>query len=339
MSDLLTLYVAPTSGAQGSTGVITALAPMDDKLIIFKKDAIYYINGTGPDNTGANSQYSDPIFITSAVGCNNPSSIVLMQNGLMFQSDKGIWLLGRDLSTNYIGAPVESYNSIPVVSAQSIPATTQVRFILNNSITLMYDYYVNQWGTHSNISAISGTLYQSYQTYLNSFGQIFQETPNTYVDGSEPVLMSFTTSWINIAGLQGYERFYFGYLLGTYFTPFTLNVQLAYDYNASAVQNITITPDNYVPNWGGEAQWGSGNSWGSSTIAQPGNGSTANIFETRFFPQFQKCESFQVTISEVYDSSLGIQAGQGLSLSGLNLIVGMKKGYRTQRASRSFGSN
>ena len=76
MSDLLTLYVAPTSGAQGSTGVITALAPMDDKLIIFKRDAIYYINGTGPDNTGANSQYSDPIFITSAVGCNNPSSIV-----------------------------------------------------------------------------------------------------------------------------------------------------------------------------------------------------------------------------------------------------------------------
>jgi hypothetical protein len=339
MSDLLTLFVAPTSGAQGSTGVITALAPMDDKLIIFKKDAIYYINGVGPDNTGANSQYSDPIFITTAVGCSNPNSIVLMQNGLMFQSDKGIWLLGRDLSTNYIGAPVESFNSHKVLSAENIPMTTQVRFILDNSMTLMYDYYVNQWGTHTNIAAISGTIYQSEQTYLNSYGQVFQETPGTYIDGSNPVLMSFTTAWINIAGLQGYERFYFGFLLGTYYTPFTLNVQLAYDYNASAVQNIKVTPDNYVKPWGGEAQWGSGASWGAGTIPSPGNGGTANIFEARFFPQFQKCESFQVTITEVFDPTYGTQPGQGLSLSGLNLVVGVKKGYRTQRAARSFGSN
>ena len=339
MSDLLTIYVAPTSGAQGSTGEITALAPMDDKLVIFKRDAIYYINGIGPDNTGANSQYSDPIFITSAVGCNNPNSIVLMQNGLMFQSDKGIWLLGRDLSTNYIGAPVEAYNNLTVMSAQSIPATNQVRFIMNENITLMYDYYVNQWGKHTNISAISGTLYQNFQTYLNEFGSVFQETPGVFVDGAEPVLMSLTTAWINMAGLQGYERFYFGYLLGTYFTPFTLDVQLAYDYNPSPIQNITVRPDNYSLPWGGEAQWGSGASWGSGTSPSSGSGGTANVFEARFFPQFQKCESFQVTINEVYDPTIGAAAGQGLSLSGLNLIVGMKKGYRTQRASRSFGRN
>ena len=339
MSDLLTIYVAPTSGAQGSTGNITALAPMDDKLIIFKRDAIYYINGIGPDNTGANSQYSDPVFITSSVGCSNPNSIVLMQNGLMFQSDKGIWLLGRDLSTNYIGAPVEAYNSYTTMSAQNIPATNQVRFIMNNNTTLMYDYFVNQWGVHTNIAAISGTLYQSSQTYLNAYGSVFQETPGTYIDGSEPVLMSLTTAWINVAGLQGYERFYFAYLLGTYFTPFTLNVSLAYDYNPSPVQNIKVVPDNYVKPWGGEAQWGSGGSWGSSTGPSPGSGGTANIFETRLFPQNQKCESFQVTIQEVFDPTYGAQPGQGLSLSGLNLIVGVKRGYRTQRASRSFGSN
>ena len=74
---------------------------MDDKLIIFKKDAIYYITGTGPDNTGANGTFSDATFITSTVGCANPSSIVLMPNGIMFQSDKGIWLLDRQLGTTY----------------------------------------------------------------------------------------------------------------------------------------------------------------------------------------------------------------------------------------------
>lgn len=327
MSDLLTVYVAPSTGSQGSTGPLTALSAMDDKLIMFKKAALYYLTGIGPDNTGANNDFSDPIYITGSVGTANPSSIVLTPNGIMFQSDKGIWLLGRDLSTSYIGAPVEKYNSYIVQSAQVIPGTNQVRFILNNNITLMYDFYQQQWGTFSNIMAISSTLYQGKDTYLNIYGQVLQEAIGTYVDNSTPVLMSFTTSWINLAGLQGYERFYEMLMVGTYFTPFILNVQLAYDYNPSSTQATRVTPDNYTPAWGGEAQWGSDGPWGG-----PGN-----IFEARVFPERQKCESFQITINEVYDPSFGLAAGQGLTLSGLNLVVGAKKGWRTQKASQSFG--
>lgn len=326
MSDLLTLYVAPTTGAQGSTGPITALSAMDDKLIIFKRDAIYYVTGTGPDNTGASNDFTDPVYITASVGCANPNSIVLMPNGLMFQSDKGIWILGRDLSTNYIGAPVEAYNSDTVESAQAIPGTNQVRFLLGNNTTLMYDYYYGQWGTFSNINAVSSTLYQGAHTYLNAFGQVFQEKSGTYLDGTQPVLMSFTTSWINVAGLRGYERFYYFLLLGTYFTPFKLNVQLAYDYGLPERQ-ITVTPDNQTPAWGGETIWGSGQGWGG-----PGS-----VLKARIFPQKMKCETFQLTISEIYDSSFGQAAGQGLTLSGLNLVVGTKKGYAPNKASQSFG--
>lgn len=327
MSDLLTLYIAPTSGAQGSTGPITALGAMDDKLIIFKKDAIYYINGTGPDNTGANSTFSDPIFITSAVGSANPSSIVLMPNGLMFQSDKGIWLLGRDLSTNYIGFPVEAYNTNVVNSAQTIPGTNQVRFVLDNNVTLMYDFYYGQWGTFNNTFGISATLYNGLHTYLNKYGKIFQESPGSYLDDSTPVLLSFTTSWISVAGLQGYERFYFANLLGTYITPFKLDVQLAYDYNPNETQSITVNPDNYTPNWGGDALWGSNTAWGG-----PGN-----VFSARLFPTKQKCQSFQVSINEIFDPQFSTIPGAGLTLSGLALIVGIKKGYRTQSARRSYG--
>lgn len=332
MSDLLTIFVAPTSGAQGSTGPMTALGAMDDKLIIFKKDAIYYLTGTGPDNMGANNDFTDAVFITSAVGCPNPSSIVLMPHGLMFQSDKGIWLLGRDLSTNYIGAPVEQYNSQTAVSAETIPATNQVRFVLDNNITLMYDYFYGQWGTFNNTFAISATLYQGSHTYLNSFGQVFQETLNTYLDGSEPVLLSLVTGWINIAGVQGYERFYQMLIEGTYFSPFKLNVQLAYDYNSSPIQSTLIMPDNYIKPWSGEAQWGSGGPWGGPS----------NVFEARLFPERQKCEAFQIQINEIYDASFTlptgiVPAGQGLNLSGLNLLIGVKKGTRTSKASQSFG--
>jgi hypothetical protein len=342
MSDLLTFYIAPSTGAQGSTGPITAIFPMDDKLIVFKRDAIYYINGSGPDNTGANSQYSQPIFITSTVGCSNERSIVITPTlngspgGLMFQSDKGIWLLGRDLSTTYIGAPVEAYNSFMVGSATAIPGTNQVRFTISNGMTLMYDYYYQQWGTFVGVPAISATLYQNLHTYLSASGGVAQETVGQYLDNGNPVLLSFTTSWIALAGLQGYQRAYFFYLLGTYFTPHKLNLQIAYDYNSSPIQNTLINPTNYGPAYGSTAMpvYGQLNPYGGGSSD---SGASSNIEQWRVFLTKQRCTSFQITLQELYDPSFGEPAGQGLTLSGLNLVVAVKKGWRPTPASSSAG--
>lgn len=338
MSDLLTVYVAPTTAAQGSTGPITALAPMDDKLIVFKENAIYYINGTGPDNTGANNQYSQPVFINSTVGCTNQQSIVFMPQGLMFQSDKGIWLLGRDLSTQYIGAPVEQFNSSQVQSAVNIPATNQVRFTLNTGQTLMYDYYYGQWGTFVNVPAISSCIFEDLHTFLNAEGQVFKETPGEYLDGSTPVLLRFTTSWVQLAGLQGYQRAYWVYLLGTYYSPHKLNMEIAYDYNPSPLQSTLVTPVNQGPNYGSDQMpvYGQLSPYGGG--GESNSGSPSNIEQGRVFLNKMRCMSFQITLSEVYDPSFGQPAGAGLTLSGLNLVIAVKKGWRTQPAATSYGS-
>jgi hypothetical protein len=327
MSDLLTVYVSPNTGTNSSTGPITAMAPMDDKLILFKRDAIYYINGTGPDNTGANNQYSQPIFITSTVGCVNQASIVLMPDGLMFQSDKGIWLLGRGLDTSYIGAPVENFNTSMVQSALAIPETNQVRFTLSSGQTLMYDYYYQQWATFDNVPALTSCIYQNLHTYINASGQVFQETQSSYLDGSNPVLMSFITSWYNLAGLQGYQRAYFFYLLGTYISPHKLSLSIAYDYNSSPTQNILITPTNNSPNYGLVSPYGQGSPYGG-----PGN-----IENWRVFLAKQRCQAFQIQFNEVYDPSFGVPANEGLTLSGINLVYSIKKGFRPQPASNSAG--
>ncbi len=327
MSDLFTVYIAPTTAAQGNTGPVTALSALDDKLIIFKKDAIYYMTGTGPDNTGINNDFSEPVFITSTIGCTNQQSIVFMPSGLMFQSDKGIWLLGRDLSTSYVGAPVEDYNQDNVQSAVNVPGTNEVRFTLDSGITLMYDYYFGQWGTFTNIPAVSSTLYNGLHTYIDQYGRAFQESPKSYLDGSRPVLMSFKTSWLNLAGLQGYERAYFFYLLGVYLTPHKLSLEIAYDYSDSPSQTTMITPSNYTPAWGGEQLWGSGGGWG-------GDG---NIEQHRVFLQQQKCQAFQITLTEIYDPSKGVAPGAGLTLSGINAIVGVKSNYPRLKASKSVG--
>lgn len=327
MSDLFTLYVSPTIGAQGNTGPMKCLSSMDDKLIIFKKDAIYYMVGNGPDNTGANNDFSEPVFINSTVGSENPNSIVFIPNGLMFQSDKGIWLLGRDLSTSYIGAPVEAYNSSTVLSALTIPGTNQVRFTLDSGVTLMYDYFFNQWGTLTNAPAISSTLFQDLHTFINEDGSVFQESPGIYVDGSRPVLMKLQTGWINVAGLQGFERAYFFNLLGQYLSPHKLQVQIAYDYNSSPRQSVVISPDNFAGSYGSDPLYGNG-----SPLGGPGS-----LEQWRIFFNIQKCQAFQITITEIYDSSKGVVAGAGFTLSGLNLVVGLKSGYPRIKAANSAG--
>lgn len=334
MSENLTRFIAPNAGSAISTGPITALAPMDDKLIIFKRNgAIYYINGTGPDNTGANSQYSEPIFITGTVGCTNQHSIVMTNVGLMFQSDKGIWILKRSLETEYIGAAVSDFNGATVLSAINVPSTNEVRFTLSTGQTLMYDYYVGQWGTFTGIPGVSSTIFQGLHTYINRFGQVFQERPGTYLDGANPVLISFTTSWLNLAGLQGYQRAYFFYLMGTYLTPHKLNVKIAYDYNNSPEQSSIIHPNNFAPTYGGPQSNGQNTVYGQDTPY----GGPGNIEWWRVFLDRQRCSAFRITVEEIYDASFGVPAGQGLTLSGINLVVAVKKGFRPQSAAESVG--
>lgn len=328
MSDLLTIYVAPSIGSQGSTGNMKCIAPMDDKLIIFKADALYYINGTGPDNTGANSQYSEPLFITSVVGSSNQQSIVFMPNGLMFQSDKGIWLLGRGMEVSYIGAPVEAYTkNATVQSAVAVAGTTQVRFTLDSGITLMYDYFFQQWGTFVGVPAISSTLYQNLHTFINSSGSVYQETVGTYLDGSNPVLMQFTTSWINLAGLQGYQRSYFFYMLGQYITPHFLQCGIAYDYNPAITQSTIISPNNYSLPYGDDSPYGQGSPYGG-----PGD-----VEQWRVFLANQRCQAIQLNIQEVYDASLGVPAGEGLRMSGLNFLISTIRPFRSQPGNVSIG--
>lgn len=325
-SDLFTEYVSPNIGTIESTGPMVCIAPMDDKLIIFKANAIYYLATTnsGPDNTGANNQYIIT-FITSTVGCSDQQSIVLTNAGLMFQSDKGIWLLGRDLSYSYIGAPVEAFNSSVVNSANNIPATTQIRNTLSTGQTLMYDYYYQQWGTLIGVPAVSSTIYEDLHTYLDQYGNIFQETPGQYLDGDSPVLLSFRTGWINLAALQGYQRFYDMYLLAKYLSPHKLLVQVAYDYNPAPLHSVLITPNNFSPS-----------APGPFGIPTP-FGSPANKEQWRIHAKQQLCQSFQLTVTEVFDPSFGTVAGAGFEMSGIAVRVQIKKGTRPIPGTTSAG--
>lgn len=330
MSSVLTVYVPPTVAT--ATGEITSIHPMDDKLIISKGgNSFVYINGSGPDNTGANNQYSPAIFITSTVGCDNQKSQALIPQGLMFQSNKGIWLLGRGLDTSYIGAPVEDFTTgALVLSAVIIPETNQVRFTLDSGITLMYDYYYEQWSVFKGVPCVSSCVFEDMHTFINAYGAIFKESAGAYLDGSNPVLMAFRTGPLRLGDLQNYQRAYFFYLLGTYISPHKLVVSMIYDYDANPSQSVIITPTNYSTALGqglSQSPLGQGTPYGGPR----------SLENWRIFLERQRCMAFAIQVQEVFDNSYGTVAGAGLTLSGINVVMGMKKGFRPQEAANTAG--
>lgn len=285
-------------------GNITALSTMDDKLIFYKTSNIWYVIGDGPSANGLNNNFTYPQIISSDTGCQNQASIVLSPAGLFFQSPKGIYLLGRDLSLNYVGSPVERYNSSIVTSAEMIAGTNQIRFSLDSGIVLVYDYFVHQWSVFTNISAVDSIIYLSNYAYLTSDGIVNEETPGVYADPlSTPISLALTTGWLSFAALQNFQRVKQLLILGESQSATTLSVSLAYDFNS------TITQVDNIPMIGSQ---------------QP--------MQYRIFTQLQKCEAIQITLQDA-----PISTTEGLKLSALAFNIAQKKGPFKMPASSTYG--
>jgi hypothetical protein len=306
-------------------GPITAVEQMDSALIMFKQNTIFYLIGEGPDNTGANNDYTSGQLITTDSGCINARSVVLMPLGILYQSNKGIYLLDRSYNVAYIGAPVEAYNGNTITSAQLIETTNQVRFTTEEGITLVYDYFVKQWSTFTPQLANDAVIFENEFTYVRADGLVYQETPGLFTDNGEFVQMALTTSWLSLAGLQGFQRAYRALFLGNYLSPHQLQIGVAYDFNPTQIQQeyINVTPLFSLTAYGEDSPYGNEYVYGGQYPLYQ--------FQVRFARQ--KCEAIQFTIQDLQSSNFG----EGFSISAFNLMVGTKKGSQKSPQPNIFG--
>jgi hypothetical protein len=317
----LTMAVDPRGGA------ITGVSVINNVLIIFKQNSIFTVQGNGPDATGNNSDYGDPTFITTDAGCINANSIVITPLGLMFQSQKGIYQLDQSGNLTYIGAPVQAYNTYNITSSTLSANTNQVIFTTSQGTSLVYDYYMQQWSTWSNQYAIDCTIYNNTFIYLSSNGTVYQQSNSLFTDNSSPVLMSFTTPNLSFAGLQGYQRVFRAYILGTYKGPHTLNVSVAYDFNDQYTQFATINPSTNISTWGSFTNWGAPN-------GQPWGG-TYQLYEYRIDFNIQRCTAIRLMISDNQSSNYN----EGYAISSIVFEVGALPGGNRLPASSTYGAD
>lgn len=295
-------------------GRVSALAVLDDSVVVFKETAIYFFAGPGPlANPDAGSGFSQPALITADVGCAAPRSIAYTPVGIVFQSPKGIYLLDRGRQVRYIGAPVEAYRDIDVVAATLIDKRTQIRFLLGTGdVSLLYDYYFDQWSTFTNHLGRDAVLVAETYNYVRTDGTIYREISG-YTDNGIPVYSLIETAEIRMQEtLQGMQRVWWVLVIGAYISPHTLQVRFATDYERGWSSAFVYDPSTTRT----ATVWGSG-VWG----AGPWGGS----IEERY--QFQihigeKCESIRLRFEDRPDVD---EPGAAFELSELLVIGGVRK--------------
>lgn len=319
-SDSFSIRVDPLGGD------ITAVKMMDDKIILFKENLIYYVSGDGPNDTGSGNNYTTPQLVTSDVGCNKPSSLVLVPQGIMFQSAKGFYLLDRQLNASYVGSDVEAYNSQTTTSSDLIEDRNQVRFLTSSGVTLVYDYFYQQWSTFQNHLGADADIWNHLYVYIRNDGSIYKENKLKYLDDNIEIRLRMATAWLKLTGIQNYQRVKRAAILGNYKTSHVLRMKVGYDYESTYSDVILFNAGSVI----NTTYYGQDTYYGLST---PYGGVESGVYQFRAHLRRQKCESIRFLFEDITAGT----AGEGYSLSDLSLEAGVKRGLMKLKAQKSVG--
>lgn len=285
-------------------GPITALSEMDDRLIIFKRSALYELVGGGPSPSG-DGNFDQPARITATVGTIVPESVVKTPQGLMFQSLRGFYLLpiGGGLPIR-LRAPETQVENNTVTGAAVIENLEQVRFMAGNG-ALVYHFGVldeqgvGRWTTQSAFfNVVDCAVFGGKFCYLTSAGVVNEESSG-WDDNGSAITAQVRFAWLSPGGLFGDVRLWSMMPTIDVFTGFTLNLACEVDFIVGAVQSPSLV------------------------IAATGSPSL------ELKPARQDAESYRFTISETSTT-------QGFRLSGITLELGSEGALKRTATTARF---
>lgn len=245
-------FQIPVPGA----GDITALAVQDGTLFAFKRRSIHALTGEIPADNYSAGGLGSPRRLATEVGCIDANSIAVTTLGIFFQSERGIELLTRGQSVEYIGADVQDeLASRPVVAAATVDVDQALVYfelassessglVSGTGRTLVYDLTLRAWISTDRRTNNAGTADTPAQSaamvytgsawryaWLGTEGRVYVEDRTTYLDpGSAWITMRAETGWIRAAGIQAQQMLTKVLLLAKKSTRANILAYLAYDY-------------------------------------------------------------------------------------------------------------
>ncbi len=299
----------------------TALASLDEKLIVFGESTIDVVHGDGPDDAGQNNTWQVQSLQTD-VGCVNPRSVVTTPMGVVFESSRGIELLTRELTVAWVGESIEdTLASFPTItSAVLVPDEQEIRFTCNASggatgIVLAWNYAYKAWFTRTyadladtstvSVPFVDAALIDGVYTLLTAGGQVYRETTAHKLDnGTGFVARDVVLAPISPAGNLSWHRVKQVSLMGTSVTNHDLAISIARDFATSYEQTATFLA--------------------GSTATATGPNELCRVYLTQ-----QKCQAVKIRIQDATPTSPGtypVSTGDGPIFEAVALRVGVKKG-------------
>lgn len=210
----------------------------------------------------------------------------------------------------YVGMPVEDYNSQTITKATLIKGLSQIRFLCSSGYTLVYDYIFQQWSTFANHTGLSATVWGNNYVYTTGTS-ILQETPGYYLDVSTAIAPVIQMSWLSMATIQGYERVIRLAMLGDFTSGSTtghgVQVEIAYDYSSTF---STAVPFYFE-------------------TAYSSNGP----FQYRERLPRQKCDTLSIRITEITTGD----SAEYIDFTNMSFEVGVKRGINKLGVKQSVG--
>lgn len=294
----LTFNDALTIQFPTANGPITAMAVMNDSLVVFCERAIYRVNGNGVNNTGTAGGFTDPILVATNDGAVGPRGTLVTPGGIMFDSNtRGISLMPLSLAGSaYIGAPLEKLTDPGVCTgAVVVPELQQVRFSFA-TVTYVFDYYHSQWYVFTHGSSGPTCVWGGH--HVGVFGTLDVDDPAVWTDAGTSYTMELTLGFVT--GPQA-KRSNLAIrsigITGVSLAAHALSVYLRYDLGAV-----------------------------SETVIETSIGA-AGVLEPRYRIGQQHCSSLEVTIRDalldVYGADLPV-VGPGMKLNELVFELGVK---------------
>ena len=222
--DGLTAFVLPED--------IVSLKRLDNLCVCFTTKRIFAFNVL-------DFQSSDPTEIQTSFGISPDSknAIVRTTTGLVMKSNKGFYLLTRELTLSYVGKSVEQYNSYKCLKAVISNARRELYFLLQKEgertviLTLNLDF--TRWSELDAEDVTDIAIHRNSLVLLKN-GKIYATKDGLFIPSrSRPLTIDrflLETQWINVGRLDGFSRIRRCMLVGNLRCARTVTIDVAYDF-------------------------------------------------------------------------------------------------------------
>lgn len=240
----------------------TALVSNEDRIIIFTKKTIFYVEGDGPGPTGVPvNGFSKLAQLHVDEGCVEQNAAVRTPYGIIYRGRKGFMLLTRSLELKFIGEGVEdSFESYvdTILSLVHDPKLGCCAISVQKSgvyRTFRFWYDTAQWSidelaTNTTEIRDSIVLGEDYYHALNGVGVWKTENPaltSVHADAGDYVRWVWESGWMRFSDLHSFKRIWRTYITaraleseGSLAGECDLQVELSKDFEADPFQLETF---------------------------------------------------------------------------------------------------